>query len=122
VLREAERRAMKKALAEVERVQTQILRRISKLEFSCSPQDLSTAFPAPVHTAGDTEARLSAILRTNGVNDFSFKKVPSDYYDWPLDSRRDSLGAASVEHLCKSIVLVSILLLSHIFLRLSICD
>lgn len=98
---------MEKAVAELERVQIEILRRISKLELSYPPQDLSTALPVPVHAVSDTEARLSAILRTNGVNDFSFKKVPSDYYDWPLESRRDSLGAASVEHLCKSIVLVN---------------
>jgi hypothetical protein len=113
---------MEKEVAELERVQTQILRRISKLELSFLPQDLSTALPVPVHAVCDTEARLSAILRTNGVNDFSFKKVPSNYYDLPLDSRRDSLDAASVDHLCKSIVLVSVLLLSHIFLRLSVCD
>ncbi|XP_021831953.1 uncharacterized protein LOC110771898 [Prunus avium] len=103
---------MEKSLAELERIQTQILERISKLELSSSaslPQHDST----PIHTStqndavGATEARLSAILRANGVKDFAFKRVPADYYDWSLDDRRDVLGAASVHHLCKSIVLVN---------------
>ncbi|PON40628.1 LOW QUALITY PROTEIN: YbaK/aminoacyl-tRNA synthetase-associated domain containing protein, partial [Parasponia andersonii] len=55
----------------------------------------------------DTEARLSSILRSNGVKEFNFKRVPSDYYDWPLEARRDALAAPSVHHLCKSIVLVN---------------
>ncbi|KAB5564374.1 hypothetical protein DKX38_004428 [Salix brachista] len=97
---------METQLAELERLQTGILNRISKLERSISPQNnnnnLSTC------DGGDTtEARLSTILRSNGVNDFTLKKVPSDYYDWPIESRRDILGAASIDHLCKSIVLVN---------------
>ncbi|KAK9203510.1 hypothetical protein WN943_013765 [Citrus x changshan-huyou] len=103
---------MEAALAELERVQTEILPRISKLEqtiLSVDDDDVSSsaAVPAstPHTTIRDTEARLSNILRSNGVNDFQFKKVPSDYYDWPLESRRDVLAAASIHHLCKSIVL-----------------
>ncbi|KAH9777308.1 tRNA edit domain-containing protein [Citrus sinensis] len=105
---------MEAALAELERVQTEILQRISKLEqtiLSVDDDDVSSsaAVPAstPHSTIRDTEARLSNILRSNGVNDFQFKKVPSDYYDWPLESRRDVLAAASIHHLCKSIVLVN---------------
>lgn len=101
-------------MAELERVQTEILQRISKLEqtiLSVDDDDVSSsaAVPAstPHSTIRDTEARLSNILRSNGVNDFQFKKVPSDYYDWPLESRRDVLAAASIHHLCKSIVLVN---------------
>ena len=100
---------MEKALAELERVQTQILQRISKLELSCSSLDLSIpgphSLPSP-NAICDTESRLSAILRKNGVNDFSFKTVPTNYYDSPLEARRDALAAASIDHLCKSIVLV----------------
>ncbi|KAB2054076.1 hypothetical protein ERO13_A12G219900v2 [Gossypium hirsutum] len=102
---------MEAALAELERVQLQILRRISKLELSHLPQN---AEPIPSSSpltnsdaSSDVEACLSNILRSNGVNDFIFKRVASDYYDWPLESRRDVLGAASVHHLCKSIVLVN---------------
>ncbi|KAB1217029.1 hypothetical protein CJ030_MR4G021292 [Morella rubra] len=101
---------MERQLAELERLQTQILQRISKLELSFSPQELSASLPVPDSSQPaicDTETRLSGILRTNGVNDFSFKKVLSDYYDWPLEARRDAVGAVTIEHLCKSIVLVN---------------
>ncbi|CAH1453749.1 unnamed protein product [Lactuca virosa] len=91
-------------LAELERLQTQILYRIAKLELLILPpsnnspnKDLPTT----------TEARLSAVLVDSGVKDFSFKRVPSDYYDWSFEARRDILGAASIHHLCKSIVLVN---------------
>lgn len=36
---------------------------------------------------------------------FRFHKVPSNYYDTPLDERREVLGAASVHQLCKTILL-----------------
>ncbi|XVE65061.1 hypothetical protein DITRI_Ditri07aG0152200 [Diplodiscus trichospermus] len=102
---------MEAALADLERVQTQILERISKLERSHLPQNAGPLAPSSSLTNGDAnanvEARLSNILRSNGVNDFLFKRVPFDYYGWPLESRRDVLGAASVHHLCKSIVLVN---------------
>ncbi|XWS49755.1 hypothetical protein CRYUN_Cryun12cG0030000 [Craigia yunnanensis] len=98
---------MEAALADLERVQTQILERISKLELSHLPQNAeSLPSSSPLTNAGIL-ARLSNILRSNCVNDFFFKRVPSDYYDWPLESRRDVLCAASVHHLCKSIVLVN---------------
>ncbi|KAL3598917.1 hypothetical protein D5086_006835 [Populus alba] len=99
---------MEPQLAELERLQTQILNRISKLELSLSTQSNNNKDNLPACDGGDTtEARLSTILRSNGVKDFAFKKVSSDYYDWPLESRRDVLGAASIDHLCKSIVLVN---------------
>ncbi|XP_048447596.1 uncharacterized protein LOC103960606 [Pyrus x bretschneideri] len=103
---------MEDSLAKLERIQTQILERISKLESSTSaslPQSTSTPIPSSTQNAavGATEARLSAILLANGVKDFAFKRVASDYYDWSLDARRDALRAASIHHLCKSIVLVN---------------
>ncbi|KAH1075034.1 hypothetical protein J1N35_027362 [Gossypium stocksii] len=102
---------MEAALAELERVQLQILQRISKLELSHLPQNAKTIPSSSSLTNGDAssdvEACLSNILRSNGVNGFIFKRVASGYYDWPLESRRDVLGAASVHHLCKSIVLVN---------------
>ncbi|XP_027334772.1 uncharacterized protein LOC113849225 isoform X2 [Abrus precatorius] len=99
---------MEKSLAELERVQTNLLHRISKLEYSLlplSPSPNDTVFPLVDDT--DTVTRLSSILRHNAVDDFSFKRVPPGYYDWPLEARRDALSAASVDHLCKSIVLVN---------------
>ncbi|KAL0331447.1 UNVERIFIED_CONTAM: hypothetical protein Sangu_1690200 [Sesamum angustifolium] len=106
------------ALAELERVQTRILHRISDLELSHLPQHFShslslqssAAAGANVDADADasttTDGRLSAILLASSVRDFSFKRVPSDYYEWTLEARRDILGAASIHHLCKSIVLV----------------
>lgn len=108
------------ALVELERLQTQLLQRISKLELSYLPKHQSISTSAPIdESKADTESRLSAILLSNGVDDFSFKRVPSDYYDWPLEARRDVLGAASVDHLCKSIVLVNCITLLSLFFFLN---
>ncbi|WJX94678.1 hypothetical protein P8452_76075 [Trifolium repens] len=101
---------MEESLTELERVQTHLLQRISKLEqHSNLPSHTNPNPPLnnnpQIHT--DTVSRLSSILQTNGVTDFSFKRVASDYYDWPLEARRDALKAASIHHLCKSIVLVN---------------
>ncbi|KAL2238022.1 UNVERIFIED_CONTAM: hypothetical protein Sindi_0993900, partial [Sesamum indicum] len=95
------------ALAQLERVQTRILHRISDLELSHSLSLQSSAADANADASTTTEGRLSAILLSNSVRDFSFKRVPSDYYEWTLEARRDILGAASIHHLCKSIVLVN---------------
>ncbi|KDP39852.1 hypothetical protein JCGZ_03383 [Jatropha curcas] len=111
-----EGRKMEAALAELERVQILTLQRISNIEHSFLPQNSSVSALAYVSSpdtnccqtsASDTEARLSSILRSSGVNDFAFKTVPPNYYDWSLEARRDILGAASIDHLCKSIVLVN---------------
>ncbi|KAL3647288.1 hypothetical protein CASFOL_008256 [Castilleja foliolosa] len=99
------------ALAELEKIQTQILRRISDLELSLTTTQPLTNSSSLTLSSTDasttTEGRLSAILRANAVGDFIFKRVPSDYYDWTLEARRDILDAASIHHLCKSIVLVN---------------
>lgn len=95
------------AAAELERLQIDILRRISVLESSILPEEESSS-PSLPDDESQTVSRLSAILRSGGVKDFSFKRVAPDYYDWPLESRRGVLGASSVDHLCKSIVLVRV--------------
>ncbi|KAK1378253.1 putative ybaK/aminoacyl-tRNA synthetase-associated domain-containing protein [Heracleum sosnowskyi] len=102
------------ALSELERVQTQILQRISDLELlagitqSPSVSDGGDGATSKVNFSGTTtEARLSNLLLENGVKDFKFKRVSFDYYDWSLETRRDVVGAASIHHLCKSIVLVN---------------
>ncbi|VYS62919.1 unnamed protein product [Arabidopsis thaliana] len=99
---------METAAAELERLQIEILHKISILESSFLPQN-SSAAPSPslLVDENETVTRLSTILQSGGVNDFCFKRVATDYYDWPLESRRDVLGASSVDHLCKSIVLVN---------------
>ncbi|XP_009788260.1 uncharacterized protein [Nicotiana sylvestris] len=105
---------MAEALTELEKIQTRILQRITNLELSLetsynnsSSATANSSLSAATAAATTTEGRLSSILVANGVRDFSFKRVPSDYYDWPLEARRDVLGAASIHHLCKSIVLVN---------------
>ncbi|KMS97852.1 hypothetical protein BVRB_5g122820 [Beta vulgaris subsp. vulgaris] len=98
-------------MEELERIQRRILERIAHLEFQ-----LSLSSPSDDDDAANdaTAERLSAILRVNGVNDFSFKVVPSDYYDRPLEARRHLLSAPSIHHLCKSIVLVNTQAQSHV--------
>lgn len=49
--------------------------------------------------------RLSALCDEAGFTKSRFYRVASDYYDWPLEQRRDVLGAPSVVHLCKSVVM-----------------
>ncbi|WOG86269.1 hypothetical protein DCAR_0205470 [Daucus carota subsp. sativus] len=92
------------ALTELERLQTRILQRISDLE-------LRAGLPLPYTPQNDNvsanETRLSEILLNNGVKYFAFKKVGFDFYDLSLELRRDALCAASVHHLCKSIVMVN---------------
>ncbi|KAJ8437786.1 hypothetical protein Cgig2_013705 [Carnegiea gigantea] len=112
---------MEAALKELERVQTGILERIAELERAYLPDSDQLSSSLSLSAADDaTAARLSAILRSNGVRDFTFKSVPSNYYDRPLKVRRDLLGAASIHHLCKSIVLVCHVSFSSIYLICSI--
>lgn len=101
-----QKRGMEAAAAELERLQIEILRRISHLETSILPQNSSAPLLSRPVDESETVTRLSAVLRSGGVSDFSFKRVAPDYYDCTLESRRDVLGASSVDHLCKSIVLV----------------
>ncbi|CAH9102582.1 unnamed protein product [Cuscuta epithymum] len=97
--------------AKLERVQSRILQRIADLEIAFLPDDfshsLSIRSPDDSAAPESTEHRLSTLLRQNGLKYFAFKRVPPDYYEWPLEARRDVIGAASVDHLCKSIVLVN---------------
>ncbi|PNH07059.1 hypothetical protein TSOC_006520, partial [Tetrabaena socialis] len=72
----------------------------------------AAAPPAPPSTlsvtpgAGPTQQRLEAELVSKGcVSTARFVRVPPDYYDQPLEFRRECLEAASVEHLCKAIVM-----------------
>jgi hypothetical protein len=52
------------------------------------------------------EQRLAKILTAGGATGFTFKRVPSNYYERSFEERRDLLGATSIDHLCKSIVMV----------------
>ncbi|XP_076931613.1 uncharacterized protein LOC143596827 [Bidens hawaiensis] len=82
-------------LAALESRQTQILDRITQLELFLHQPILNSNNPPP-------EPKLASPPYLS-----PFKRVPSDYYDWSLEARRDVLAAASIHHLCKSIVLVN---------------
>ncbi|CAI7834701.1 unnamed protein product [Closterium sp. NIES-53] len=72
-------------------------------------KDVEGPVPGDV-AAGDetaTQTRLADAIRAGGITRFRFRRVPSDYYDWTLEARRDVLGAPSVDHLCKSIVMTN---------------
>jgi prolyl-tRNA editing enzyme YbaK/EbsC (Cys-tRNA(Pro) deacylase) len=94
--------------------QAALLERIARLE--AAPGAIR-APPAPAGTApaaaaaadddpaaGPTQRRLAAELRARGVAAFRFARAPSEYYDRPLEFRRAVVGAASVQHLCKTII------------------
>lgn len=101
---------------ELETRQLRLLQRIARLESSLFLDGAAPQPPAPSPAAptlsvatNTVESHLTNILLSNGVTDFLFGWVPKDYYDRTFEERRDILGAASVDHLCKSIVLVSVL-------------
>ena len=104
------------AAAHLESLQIRILERIQCLEDSLQgegsrPQEAPPRDAQPLSRDGEaedssTEHRLGRILESVGVYSFEFKRVPSDYYDRSFEERRDLLGAASIDHLCKSIVMV----------------
>ena len=97
-------------LQELECLQISILRRIENLEsrlLSDPLANISTSLSSSIDGGLDsTENRLSAILRELGARDFEFRRVPEDYYNRTLEYRMECLGAHSIEHLCKSIVMV----------------
>ncbi|KAH7427376.1 hypothetical protein KP509_10G041200 [Ceratopteris richardii] len=99
-------------LARLEGVQCRILERISRLESyaQAQQQQENSHQDGEEKHKGDSssvEEALTSLLRKSGVSTFQFKKVPADYYDRTLEERKDLLGAASIDHLCKSIVMVN---------------
>ncbi|XP_024363905.1 uncharacterized protein [Physcomitrium patens] len=74
----------------------------------CTSEDpIERREPAKTPICDIVEQRLSKLLQAAGASEFVFKTVPSDYYDRSYEQRRDLLSAASVDHLCKSIVMVN---------------
>lgn len=72
------------------------------------PQSPVAFDPANANAAGAPLVdRLASELTARGVATFQFRRVPPDYYDHPLEWRRDALAAPSVAHLCKSLVLTN---------------
>lgn len=73
---------------------------------SDQPLSIPSTSASPVSA---TQARLDAELRGLGFPPhlLAFTRVPSDYYDRPLEYRRSCLGAASLDRLCKTLLLTN---------------
>ncbi|XP_078440572.1 ybaK/aminoacyl-tRNA synthetase-associated domain-containing protein [Wolffia australiana] len=116
--------AEKSSIDRLNHAQLSILRRIGDLErrlldqLPCSSSIFSPSSldqDADCGGAADsTEARLSAMLNGIGVRDFEFKRVPEDYYRRTLEYRMECLNAHSIDHLCKSIVMINTQAPAHI--------
>ena len=55
-------------------------------------------------SASCTESRLAKELLERGITKFCFKRVPEHYYAEDLEYRCNCLQAASIQHLCKSLL------------------
>jgi len=91
--------------------QKELIRRIQALEsgtrFSPNPDGISAKASATSdgRQPSEVQTRVSQILLDKGVNNFYFVRAPPNYYDESLEFRREVLNAASVDHLCKTIVM-----------------
>ncbi|KAL4421214.1 hypothetical protein ABPG77_010089 [Micractinium sp. CCAP 211/92] len=107
-----------------------VLQRLARLEAACGLASTSTAAPAAAAPAtaaaavgtlaaglhevtavdssgSDVQQRLRKELLERGITRHKFVRAPPEYYDRPLEFRQGVVGAASVHHLCKSIVMVN---------------
>ena len=69
-----------------------------------APEGLEGPAPLP-EGAGEKGAEVWAELVERGVEGFRMVLAPPEYYQRPLEFRMGVVGAASVDHLCKSIVM-----------------
>lgn len=86
---------------------------VQQEEGSASPTTTSSASPppppplpsdaSPTHRA--IHAELASKLDTSFPSSFRVVRVPGEYYDRPLEFRRQVLDAFSTSHLCKTIVM-----------------
>jgi len=77
------------------------------LKPSTSESTAAVAHVGPVASAptGAMEARLTKVAHALGFSSAVFKRVPKDYYDRPLEFRRECLAAPHTDYLCKTIVM-----------------
>ncbi|KAI7842757.1 hypothetical protein COHA_003506 [Chlorella ohadii] len=109
--------------------QLAVLDRIARLEAACGlaaaatapALPLAAASPAPLplsagaallpevkevdRSGSEVQQRLQAELLELGLTRHKFVRAPPEYYDRPLEFRQGIVGAASIHHLCKSIVI-----------------
>eukprot|EP00775_Hariotina_reticulata_P009630 gene9630-9790_t len=62
-------------------------------------------YDTALRNASCIQTRLAQELFEKGLSEFRFVRVPNDYYDQPLQVRQQCLKAASIHHLCKSIIM-----------------
>ena len=125
--------AILQRLAHLELAQRQIevLQRLNAIESVMSPPPAATAATVAAATATATasasadcglvpaivtavdpsgnavQQRLQAELLQRGMARHRFVRAPPEYYERPLEFRRTVVGAASVDHLCKTIIMVN---------------
>lgn len=95
--------ALLKWAACLARRQSAIAERCLRLE--AAECGLQTPCGAAQPSLGATHERLRACLEAAACRLYRFVRVSSSYYDETLERRRDHLGAASVEQLCKTLAL-----------------
>lgn len=107
---------IEKRFEALQKRQEQILHRLELLEQrlglpseakASSSKHLTCVSSATVCTSqkSSVEKRLTDELLKKGVVNHQFVRAPPEYYDRPLEFRKEVLGATSVHHLCKSIIM-----------------
>lgn len=89
----------------LEQRQMDILHRIALLEQRCGYNILPPDQANMSTVTSPIQQRLQQELIIRGINNHSFVRAPPEYYDSPLEFRQTILNAASIHHLCKSIVM-----------------
>eukprot|EP00898_Chlorokybus_atmophyticus_P000079 jgi/Chlat1/1071/Chrsp110S08635 len=72
-----------------------------------SPCLESISASGDAEVVSEVQQRLADICAKLGIHSCRFKRVPANYYNQSLESRREALSAPTVEHLCKSIVMTN---------------
>lgn len=73
---------------------------------SASPEHSAEAsLAAALVDASPVQVKLAQELAGRQFTEFRFVRAPPEYYDQPLEFRRNILKAHSIDHLCKSIIM-----------------
>jgi prolyl-tRNA editing enzyme YbaK/EbsC (Cys-tRNA(Pro) deacylase) len=72
---------------------------------AAAPRSLGGAERATDPPTTEVHARLHKFCEDAGLQTWRFRRVSGEYYSWSLEQRRAALGAASVDHLTKSLIL-----------------
>jgi len=103
-------------VGELEGRQLQILERTAALEAQLGARESDTSTrreeSGDMVSSGfggedvsEVQARLTRVMLADELKSFKFVRAPPEYYSQSLEFRMRIVGAASVNHLCKSIVM-----------------